>query len=167
MAMDASAAASLFCAATRSIEFRHLQLCSSPQSVATQPHWSRQFDCRRASWRGWKTGKCDTGVRKRSVVAVYAGKHSRKLEGRKLRVAVVGGGPAGSSAAETLSKAGIESFLIERKLDNAKPCGGAIPFCMVDEFDLPLDIIERRVTKMKMISPSNIAVDVGKLMKDY
>lgn len=41
-----------------------------------------------------------------------------------LRVAVVGSGPAGSSAAETLAKAGIETYLFERKLDNAKPCGG-------------------------------------------
>lgn len=36
-----------------------------------------------------------------------------------------------------------------------QPCGGAIPLCMVEEFDLPMEIIDRRVTKMKMISPSN------------
>ena len=77
-----------------------------------------------------------------------------------LRVAVVGSGPAGSSAAETLAKAGIETYLFERKLDNAKPCGGAIPLCMVSEFDLPQDIIDRRVRKMKMISPSNREVDI-------
>ena len=50
--------------------------------------------------------------------------------------AVIGGGPAGGCAAETLAKAGIETFMIERKLDNAKPCGGAIPLCMVEEFDV-------------------------------
>lgn len=83
-----------------------------------------------------------------------------------LRVAVVGSGPAGSSAAETLAKAGIETYLIERKLDNAKPCGGAIPLCMVDEFDLPPEIIDRRVRKMKMISPSNIEVNIGGTLKD-
>ncbi|MEM7795490.1 MAG: geranylgeranyl reductase [Cyanobacteria bacterium P01_C01_bin.118] len=83
-----------------------------------------------------------------------------------LRVAVVGGGPAGSSAAETLVKAGIETYLFERKLDNAKPCGGAIPLCMVDEFDLPPEIIDRRVRKMKMISPSNVEVDIGCTLKD-
>lgn len=77
-----------------------------------------------------------------------------------LRVAVVGSGPAGSSAAETLVKAGIETYLIERKLDNAKPCGGAIPLCMVSEFELPPNIIDRRVRKMKMISPSNVEVDI-------
>ena len=83
-----------------------------------------------------------------------------------LRVAVVGSGPAGSSAAETLAKAGIETYLIERKLDNAKPCGGAIPLCMVEEFDLPPEIIDRRVRKMKMISPSNIEVNIGQTLKD-
>ena len=77
-----------------------------------------------------------------------------------LRDAVVGGGPAGSCAAETLAKAGIETYLFERKLDNVKPCGGAIPLCMVQEFDLPPEIIDRRVRNMKMISPSNIEVDI-------
>jgi geranylgeranyl diphosphate/geranylgeranyl-bacteriochlorophyllide a reductase len=83
-----------------------------------------------------------------------------------LRVAVVGGGPAGSSAAETLAKAGIETYLFERKLDNAKPCGGAIPLCMVEEFDLPLNIIDRQVRKMKMISPSNVEVSIGSTLKE-
>ncbi|MDJ1169134.1 geranylgeranyl reductase [Roseofilum sp. BLCC_M154] len=78
-----------------------------------------------------------------------------------IRVAVVGSGPAGSSTAETLAKAGIETYLFERKLDNAKPCGGAIPLCMVSEFDLPPHIIDRRVRKMKMISPSNREVDIN------
>jgi geranylgeranyl diphosphate/geranylgeranyl-bacteriochlorophyllide a reductase len=82
-----------------------------------------------------------------------------------LRVAVVGSGPAGSSAAETLAKAGIETYLFERKLDNAKPCGGAIPLCMVAEFDLPPEIIDRQVRKMKMISPSNVEVNIGQTLK--
>jgi geranylgeranyl diphosphate/geranylgeranyl-bacteriochlorophyllide a reductase len=82
-----------------------------------------------------------------------------------LKVAVVGSGPAGSSAAEVLAKAGIETFLFERKLDNAKPCGGAIPLCMVEEFDLPPEIIDRQVRNMKMISPSDIEVDIGQTLK--
>ncbi|MFM9046268.1 MAG: geranylgeranyl reductase [Cyanobium sp.] len=77
-----------------------------------------------------------------------------------LRVAVVGGGPSGSCAAEVLAKAGISTWLFERKLDNAKPCGGAIPLCMVEEFDIPSDIIDRKVRNMKMISPSNREVDI-------
>ena len=77
-----------------------------------------------------------------------------------LRVAVVGGGPSGSCAAEVLARAGIETWLFERKLDNAKPCGGAIPLCMVSEFEIPEEIIDRKVRNMRMISPSNREVDI-------
>ena len=77
-----------------------------------------------------------------------------------LRVAVVGGGPSGSCAAEVLAKAGIQTWLFERKLDNAKPCGGAIPLCMVSEFEIPEQIIDRKVRNMRMISPSNREVDI-------
>jgi len=100
-------------------------------------------------------------------VRVCAVKDGEKLpDGRKLRVAVIGGGPSGACAAETMAAAGIETYLIERKLDNCKPCGGAIPICMVGEFDLPEEIIDRKVTKMKMISPSNREVDVGKTLNE-
>ena len=87
-------------------------------------------------------------------------------EGRKLRVAVVGGGPAGASAADALTQEGVETFLIERKMDNCKPCGGAIPLCMIDEFDLPKDIVDRQVRKMTMISPTNKEVQIGQTLKD-
>ncbi|KAJ3694948.1 hypothetical protein LUZ60_000325 [Juncus effusus] len=100
----------------------------------------------------------------RRNVTVRASLTSPKLSGRPLKVAVIGGGPAGGAAAETLAKGGVETILIERKMDNCKPCGGAIPLCMVDEFALPLDLIDRRVTKMKMISPSNVAVDIGRTL---
>mmetsp|Transcript_7216 Transcript_7216/g.18460 ORF Transcript_7216/g.18460 Transcript_7216/m.18460 type:complete len:516 (+) Transcript_7216:297-1844(+) len=80
---------------------------------------------------------------------------------RPLRVAVVGGGPAGACTAEVLAEQGLETYLIERKMDNCKPCGGAIPLCMIDEFDLPPEIIDRKVNRMKMISPSNREVDIG------
>eukprot|EP00967_Tisochrysis_lutea_P044211 scaffold53542_cov21-Tisochrysis_lutea.AAC.1 len=46
-------------------------------------------------------------------------KDGTKLD-RPLRVAVVGGGPSGACAAETLAKGGVETYLIERKLDNCK-----------------------------------------------
>nr|AAN31803.1 putative geranylgeranyl reductase [Arabidopsis thaliana] len=104
---------------------------------------------------------------RRTSLRVTAARATPKLSNRKLRVAVIGGGPAGGAAAETLAQGGIETILIERKMDNCKPCGGAIPLCMVGEFNLPLDIIDRRVTKMKMISPSNIAVDIGRTLKEH
>ncbi len=59
------------------------------------------------------------GASRRKAVRVSAVKEGEKLD-RRLRVAVIGGGPAGACAAETLAKSGVETYLIERKLDNCK-----------------------------------------------
>ncbi|MEO1134789.1 MAG: FAD-dependent oxidoreductase, partial [Cyanobacteria bacterium J06639_1] len=77
-----------------------------------------------------------------------------------LRVAVVGGGPAGASAAEGLAKAGIETYLFERKLDNAKPCGGAIPPRLVRDYYIPDELLCAHITSARMISPTDRAVDM-------
>lgn len=59
-------------------------------------------------------------VASRSLVQrVQAIKDGEKLD-RPLRVAVIGGGPSGACAAETLAKGGCETFMFERKLDNCK-----------------------------------------------
>lgn len=93
---------------------------------------------------------------------------SKSISGRKLRAAVIGGGPAGSSAAEALASGGVETFLFERNPPSvAKPCGGAIPLCMLEEFDIPHHLIDRHVTRMRIFSPSNIAVDFGKTLKPH
>jgi hypothetical protein len=76
----------------------------------------------------------------------------------KYKVAVVGGGPAGACAAEIFAQEkGIDTVLFERKLDNAKPCGGAIPLCMVGEFDLPESVVDRKVSKHNL-TPSSCRV---------
>ncbi|KAG5183210.1 geranylgeranyl hydrogenase [Tribonema minus] len=96
-------------------------------------------------------------------------RHSRRSAGcmdMKYRVAVVGGGPSGACAAEIFAQYGdVETVIFERKMDNAKPCGGAIPLCMVDEFKLPETLIDRKVRRMKMISPTNREVDIGDTLK--
>lgn len=53
------------------------------------------------------------------TLKVFAVKDGATLD-RPLRVAVIGGGPSGACAAETLAKGGVETFLIERKMDNCK-----------------------------------------------
>jgi hypothetical protein len=74
----------------------------------------------------------------------------------KYKVAVVGGGPAGACAAEIFAQEkGIDTVLFERKLDNAKPCGGAIPLCMVGEFDLPESVVDRKVRTTTRRRPSH------------
>jgi len=96
---------------------------------------------------------------------LYTYIHLTTAAGSKYRVAVVGGGPSGACAAEALAKnPSIECVLFERKMDNAKPCGGAIPVCMVEEFNLPMEIIDRKVRKMKLISPTNREVDIGQTL---
>lgn len=64
----------------------------------------------------------------------------------KYKVAVVGGGPSGACAAEIFAQEkNIDTVMFERKMDNAKPCGGAIPLCMIGEFDLPETTVDRKV----------------------
>lgn len=80
----------------------------------------------------------------------------------KYKVAVVGGGPSGACAAEIFAQEkGIDTVMFERKMDNAKPCGGAIPLCMVGEFDLPESVVDRKVRKMNLISPTGVEVNIG------
>ncbi len=54
----------------------------------------------------------------------------------KCQVLVVGGGPAGSTAARLLAEKGIETVLIEKNLSFNKPCGGGIPSAGLKEFFL-------------------------------
>ena len=106
---------------------------------------------------GRMNAKSARGGQNRSRSAVMVRAAAGKFDGdRKLKVAVVGGGPSGACAAETLAKGGIETYMIERKLDNCKPCGGAIPLCMIDEFDLPMEIIDRKVQYLGCKLISNI-----------
>eukprot|EP00559_Dactyliosolen_fragilissimus_P004529 CAMPEP_0184856708 /NCGR_PEP_ID=MMETSP0580-20130426/1888_1 /TAXON_ID=1118495 /ORGANISM="Dactyliosolen fragilissimus" /LENGTH=469 /DNA_ID=CAMNT_0027351897 /DNA_START=118 /DNA_END=1527 /DNA_ORIENTATION=- len=80
----------------------------------------------------------------------------------KYKVAVVGGGPSGACAAEIFAQEkNIDTVLFERKLDNAKPCGGAIPLCMVGEFNLPETVVDRKVRQMNLISPTGVEVNIG------
>ena len=81
----------------------------------------------------------------KTSIAKNAVKSSSSLE-MKYKVAVVGGGPSGACAAEIFAQEkGIDTVMFERKLDNAKPCGGAIPLCMVGEFDIPESVVDRKV----------------------
>lgn len=84
----------------------------------------------------------------------------------KYKVAVVGGGPSGACAAEIFAKEeNIDTVLFERKLDNAKPCGGAIPLCMVGEFDMPETVVDRKVRRMNLVSPTGKEVSIGDTLK--
>lgn len=71
------------------------------------------------------------------------------------RVLIVGASVGGATAAMTLRAAGIETVMLERELVKPKPCGGAIPPAAFREFDLPQHLIERKVSRCMVVSPSN------------
>ncbi|MEM8916468.1 MAG: geranylgeranyl reductase family protein, partial [Pseudomonadota bacterium] len=66
---------------------------------------------------------------------------------------VVGGGPAGATAANNLARQGYAVMLLDRD-GRIKPCGGAIPPVLIREFDIPDHLIVARIKSAKMIAPS-------------
>jgi len=67
-------------------------------------------------------------------------------------VVVVGGGPAGATAATDLAQAGRKVLLLDRD-GRIKPCGGAIPPQVMKDFALPESLLVARATAACMISP--------------
>jgi geranylgeranyl reductase len=74
-------------------------------------------------------------------------------------VVVVGGGPAGATAARDLAAAGRTVVLLDRA-GRIKPCGGAIPPRLIRDFDIPDHLLVAKATAARMISPKSNAVDM-------
>lgn len=74
-------------------------------------------------------------------------------------VVVVGGGPAGATAATDLARRGHSVLLLERA-GRIKPCGGAIPPRLIRDFDIPDALLVAHVTSARIVSPSARHVDM-------
>lgn len=74
-------------------------------------------------------------------------------------VVVVGGGPAGATAANDLAKDGRKVVLLD-KAGRIKPCGGAIPPRAIRDFAIPDHMLVAKITSARMISPSDHRVDM-------
>lgn len=74
-------------------------------------------------------------------------------------VAVIGGGPAGATAATTLARQGHSVLLLDRA-GRIKPCGGAVPPRLIGDFAIPDSLICAKITSARMISPSDVRVDM-------
>ena len=72
---------------------------------------------------------------------------------------VVGGGPAGATAANDLANLGRKVALIDRS-GRIKPCGGAIPPRLIKDFEIPNSLLKARVNKATMVSPRGASVDM-------
>jgi len=72
---------------------------------------------------------------------------------------VVGGGPAGATAAADLAKAGHSVLLLDRG-GRIKPCGGAIPPRLIKDYDIPDSQLKARIRSARMVSPSHKQVDM-------
>ena len=74
-------------------------------------------------------------------------------------VVVVGGGPAGATAANDLARRGHKVLLLDRA-GRIKPCGGAIPPRLIAEFEIPDHLLVARISAARMVSPSHRDVDM-------
>ncbi|MCY7305536.1 MAG: geranylgeranyl diphosphate reductase [Rhodoferax sp.] len=74
-------------------------------------------------------------------------------------VVVVGGGPAGATAANDLATAGFSVLLLDRQ-GRTKPCGGAIPPRLIKDFQIPDHLLVAKVRCARMVSPKNNRVDI-------
>ncbi len=72
---------------------------------------------------------------------------------------VVGGGPAGATAAHDLARQGRKVLLLD-KAGRIKPCGGAIPPRLIRDFEIPEEILCAKIRSARMIAPSGRAVDM-------
>jgi geranylgeranyl reductase len=78
---------------------------------------------------------------------------------RTVDVAVIGGGPAGSTAAYELAQAGHDVVLLDRA-GRIKPCGGAVPPKLLEDFDVPESLLVNRVDTARILSPKGRTVDI-------
>jgi geranylgeranyl diphosphate/geranylgeranyl-bacteriochlorophyllide a reductase len=74
-------------------------------------------------------------------------------------VVVIGGGPAGATAAQDLASQGLAVLLLDRA-GRIKPCGGAIPPRLIKDFAIPDHLLVAKARSARMISPNDRKVDI-------
>jgi len=78
----------------------------------------------------------------------------------RTEVLVIGGGPAGATAARVLSRAGVDTLLVERDFSFVKPCGGGIPSTAFQELEIPDDSVVKCVNAIRVVSPKGETLNI-------
>ena len=66
---------------------------------------------------------------------------------------VIGGGPAGATAAQTLAKKGKQVLLLDKR-GRVKPCGGAIPPRLIKDFEIPDELLVAKAKSARRVKAS-------------
>ncbi len=74
-------------------------------------------------------------------------------------VVVVGGGPSGATAATDLARKGRSVALLDRA-GRIKPCGGAVPPRLIEDYAIPDSLLVARIGAARMVAPSSNHVDI-------
>jgi len=76
------------------------------------------------------------------------------------RIAIIGGGPAGSMAAETLARGGVRVTVFEEKGAWEKPCGGGLPPRALARYPFLLDAVQehKRLEDVEMVAATGASV---------
>jgi geranylgeranyl reductase len=77
-----------------------------------------------------------------------------------VKILVIGGGPAGSTAARILAEHGGDVLLIEKDLAFVKPCGGGLSISAFDELGIPKAMVSKEVKCIRLISPKGKEVGI-------
>jgi flavin-dependent dehydrogenase len=82
-----------------------------------------------------------------------------------MKVAILGGGPAGAFAAQRLASAGVSTFVFDEKLAWEKPCGGGLTWKAYSQYpflaenDTPRKIIHETVLAAPESKPVKLTLD--------
>ncbi len=85
--------------------------------------------------------------------------HDRLSTTPSFDAVVIGGGPSGATAATDLAARGYSVLLLDRA-GRIKPCGGAIPPILINEFDIPDELIVARIAAARIVSPAERIADM-------
>lgn len=81
------------------------------------------------------------------------------MRGEEFDAAVIGGGPAGATAAADLAARGRTVLLLDRA-GRIKPCGGAIPPRLIEQFAIPQTLLVAHARSARIVAPSSRQVDM-------